>query len=186
MATRTIVVGAGFAGLAAAVRLADAGREVVLVEATKTGGGRSRSFFDKVTGREIDNGQHLMMGCYHETLDFLRTIEAPRAAVDFQTNLSLTMQAQGGRRIELDCPTLPAPDIYLAAARLAATPVGDCLVLEDSNTGVRGGIAAGARVVMVPDMLSPAEDVLRLGVPVMKDLFEVAAALRKPAGDGQG
>ena len=79
----------------------------------------------------------------------------------------------------------PAPDIYLAAARLAATPVGDCLVLEDSNTGVRGGIAAGARVVMVPDMLSPAEDVLRLGVPVMKDLFEVAAALRKLAGDRQ-
>ena len=39
--------------------------------------------------------------------------------------------------------------------------------------------------MMVPDMLSPAEDVLSLGVPVMKDLFEVAAALRKLAGDRQ-
>lgn len=35
----------------------------------------------------------------------------------------------------------PAPDIYLAAARLLEVPIADCLVLEDSNTGVRGGLA---------------------------------------------
>lgn len=69
----------------------------------------------------------------------------------------------------------PAPDIYLAAARLLGTPAAACLVLEDSNTGVRGGLAAGARVAMVPDILPPAADVLARGVPVFPDLTQVAA-----------
>ena len=69
-----VVIGAGFAGLSAAVRLAGAGRKVVLFEATKGGGGRSRSFMHEQSGCELDNGQHLMMGCYRETLSFLREI----------------------------------------------------------------------------------------------------------------
>ncbi|PLX72123.1 MAG: hypothetical protein C0607_17360 [Azoarcus sp.] len=71
----------------------------------------------------------------------------------------------------------PAPDIYLAAAALLETPIAHCLVLEDSNTGVRGGLASGAQVVMVPDLLSPAEDVLARGITVMNDLHEVARRL---------
>lgn len=121
--SRTLVVGGGFAGLAAAVRLAEAGREVTLVEATKAGGGRSRSFRDKVTGREIDNGQHLMMGCYHETRAFLRAIGAPPDAIDFQRNLALTMIKPGGGKIELDCPPLPAP-LHLAAGLLRMRGLG--------------------------------------------------------------
>ena len=74
---QAVVVGAGFAGLAAAVRLAGEGRKVTLVEATGKGGGRSRSFAHNDSGWELDNGQHLMMGCYFETLAFLRTIQRP-------------------------------------------------------------------------------------------------------------
>ena len=74
----------------------------------------------------------------------------------------------------------PAPDIYWAAAALLQQPIADCLVLEDSNTGVRGGLAAGACVVMVPDLLDPADDVLARGVPVVGTLDEVRRAL---AGD---
>jgi squalene-associated FAD-dependent desaturase len=120
---RVIVIGGGFAGFAAAVRLAEAGREVITLEATKSGGGRSRSFHDVVTGREIDNGQHLMMGCYRETLAFLRAIGAPEHAIDFQRNLSLTMIKPGGGRIELVCPPLPAP-LHLAAGLLRMRGLG--------------------------------------------------------------
>jgi len=120
---RTIIIGGGFAGLAAAVRIAEAGREVLVLEATKAGGGRSRSFHDKVTGREIDNGQHLLMGCYRETLAFLRSIGAPAGSIDFQRNLALTMVKPGGGLIELNCPALPAP-LHLAAGLLRMRGLG--------------------------------------------------------------
>lgn len=120
---RTIVVGGGFAGLAAAVRLVSAGREVLVVEAAKHGGGRSRSFHDKLTGREIDNGQHLMMGCYREALSFLRVIGVPADELEVQPNLALTMLKPGGGKVELACPPLPAP-LHLAAGLLRMRGVG--------------------------------------------------------------
>ena len=42
--------------------------------------------------------------------------------------------------------TKPAPDVYLAAAQHLATPAADCLVIEDTPTGVTAGVAAGAEV----------------------------------------
>lgn len=120
---RTIVIGAGFAGLSAALRIAAAGRKVLVLEATKHGGGRSRSFHDQVTGREIDNGQHLVMGCYRETLAFLRTLGAEREVVQFQRNLAVHMVKPGGKRIDLECPALPAP-LHLAAGLLRMRGLG--------------------------------------------------------------
>ncbi len=116
-----VVVGAGFAGLAAAVRLCEAGRRVIVLEATKAGGGRSRSFAHD-SGLELDNGQHLMMGCYHETLAFLRAI-GREGAVSFQRNLSLDMVRPGGKRVKLRCPALPAP-LHLAAGLLTMRGLG--------------------------------------------------------------
>ncbi len=68
----------------------------------------------------------------------------------------------------------PAPDIFLAAAARLGVPVANCLVLEDSNAGVRGALAAGARVVMVPDLLQPADDVHAAGVPLAASLHDLA------------
>lgn len=68
----------------------------------------------------------------------------------------------------------PAPDIYFAAAERLGVPIERCLVLEDSNAGVRGGLAAGARVVMVPDLLQPADDVRAAQVPVAASLLDLA------------
>jgi len=61
MSQRVHVIGAGMAGLSAAVRLADAGRNVTLYEASPHAGGRCRSYFDKDLEYVLDNGAHLMM-----------------------------------------------------------------------------------------------------------------------------
>ncbi|CAA6605632.1 conserved hypothetical protein [Rhodospirillaceae bacterium LM-1] len=60
--TVTHVVGAGIAGLAAAVHLTKAGRKVALHEAANQAGGRCRSFLDAKLDRQIDNGTHLILG----------------------------------------------------------------------------------------------------------------------------
>ncbi len=70
------VIGAGLAGLSAAVRLAEQGRQVTLYEAAAQAGGRCRSFQDAKLGRLIDNGNHLMMTANTALLSYLGLIEA--------------------------------------------------------------------------------------------------------------
>jgi protoporphyrinogen oxidase len=71
---RVHVVGAGLAGLSAAVTLAARGVPVVLSEAARQAGGRCRSYHDGVLDMEIDNGNHLLLSANHAALDFLRII----------------------------------------------------------------------------------------------------------------
>ena len=68
------VVGAGIAGLSAAVRLAEAGEKTVVHEAAAAAGGRCRSFFDPAVGAVIDNGNHLLLSGNRAALDFLSRI----------------------------------------------------------------------------------------------------------------
>ena len=68
------VVGAGLAGLAAAVALADAGHSVILYEAAPHAGGRCRSYFDAELGCRIDNGNHLLLAGNRAALDYLDRI----------------------------------------------------------------------------------------------------------------
>lgn len=75
-ARHVVVVGGGFAGLAAAVRVARAGARVTVVERRPFLGGRAYSFADPATGDVIDNGPHLLAGAYTEALDFLAEIGA--------------------------------------------------------------------------------------------------------------
>jgi squalene-associated FAD-dependent desaturase len=73
---RVHVVGAGLAGLAAAVELAAAGRAVVLYEAGRHAGGRCRSYFDAELGCRIDNGNHLLLSGNERAIAYLRRIDA--------------------------------------------------------------------------------------------------------------
>ena len=76
---RVAIVGAGWAGLAAAVRAAQGGLAVSVFEASRSGGGRARAVpLPLPDGREVmaDNGQHILIGAYSETLRLMRLVGA--------------------------------------------------------------------------------------------------------------
>ncbi|GJD95789.1 hydroxysqualene dehydroxylase HpnE [Methylobacterium iners] len=81
MAGTVHVVGAGLAGLSAAVSLVAGGARVVVHEAAKQAGGRCRSYYDPTLGLTIDNGNHLLLSGNRSALDFMRTIGAPADAL---------------------------------------------------------------------------------------------------------
>ncbi len=75
MAAGTVhIVGAGLAGLAAAVGLVGTGREIVVHELAPQAGGRCRSYFELALGLTIDNGNHLLLSANYAALGFLKTI----------------------------------------------------------------------------------------------------------------
>lgn len=70
------IIGAGLAGLAAAVRLSGSGRAVAIHEASRQPGGRCRSYYDQQSGMTIDNGTHLVLSGNHAVLSFVDTISS--------------------------------------------------------------------------------------------------------------
>jgi len=115
-APSVLVVGGGFAGLACATRLADEGVAVTLLEGRGALGGRAQSFVHAATGDELDTGQHVFMGCYLETFEYLERIGA-RRLVRVQDALEVALVTKEGRRAKLAAPGLPAP-FHLAVALL--------------------------------------------------------------------
>jgi squalene-associated FAD-dependent desaturase len=109
-----LILGGGFSGLACAVRLAQGGRRVVVLDKKPRLGGRANSFRDPAAGLDVDNGQHLFMGCYRATRRFLRTI-GTEDRLDIYPEVVVDYAEKGGRRDRLSCPSwLPAP-LHLAA-----------------------------------------------------------------------
>jgi squalene-associated FAD-dependent desaturase len=106
--TRVVVVGAGFAGLAAAVRLARAGARVTLVERRPFLGGRAYSFAHPATGEPVDNGPHALMGAYTEALDFLAEIGAA-GKLDVQPRLHVTLAHPALGTGAIAAPPIPGP-----------------------------------------------------------------------------
>ena len=77
-AAKLAVIGAGYAGMAAAVELAAAGRQVEVFEASRVLGGRARA--TQIAGFSVDNGQHILVGAYSETLRLMRLVGAASAS----------------------------------------------------------------------------------------------------------
>ena len=102
------VIGGGFAGLSAATALAQQQRRVVVLEARPGLGGRATAFTDPATGEHVDNGQHIVIGGYHETFEFLRRIGRD-GAIALQSRLSVGFVDRNGVRSTLECPDWPAP-----------------------------------------------------------------------------
>ena len=109
-----VVIGGGFAGLSAGVALAERGFRVALLERKPALGGRAYSFEDSDTGDFVDNGQHVLMGCYTATLDFLRKIGSGDNLV-FQDDLEIEMLAGPGRSAMVRTARLPGP-LHMSAA----------------------------------------------------------------------
>lgn len=128
---RIAVVGAGYAGLAAAVSLVRAGGVVTLFEANRVAGGRARRV--EYRGSLLDNGQHLLLGAYRETLGVMREVGVPANAL---RRFPLTLMFPG--RLALRAPRLPAP-LHLAAA--LATARG--LTLRERFAAARFALAVG-------------------------------------------
>ena len=112
MADRIAVVGAGYAGLAAATELAATGVAVDVFEASRTLGGRARAV--EIEGLTLDNGAHVLVGAYTETLRLLSLVGAP---ADGLLRLPLHLEFPGHCRVH--APRLPAP-LHLAWAVLSA------------------------------------------------------------------
>ncbi len=81
MARTVHIIGAGLAGLAAAVKLARNGGKIVVHEATAYPGGRCRSYFDRAIGMTIDNGNHLVLSGNHAVREFAKSIGSDNALV---------------------------------------------------------------------------------------------------------
>ena len=111
--TGVIVLGAGWAGLAAAVELTAAGHPPLVIEAAPHPGGRAKGLSIPLAGarRELDNGQHLLLGAYRQWLR-LASIVGARQQQDFER---MPMHLLGAAGLSLRSARLPAPWHLLGA-----------------------------------------------------------------------
>ena len=104
-----MVIGGGLAGLAAACSLADRGVPVTLLEKRPYLGGRAFSFPDAETGRHIDNGQHIYLGCCTAYTGFLQRLGVFERTI-LQPRMRAVVVDRDGARGELNAaPLLPSP-----------------------------------------------------------------------------
>ena len=111
--TNVAVIGGGYAGMAAAVAMADCGITVTLFESAPQLGGRARGVMYNDT--QLDNGQHLLLGCYVQTLNMIEKVGGDIER-DF---LRLPLQLDLHGEFSLKAPRLPAP-LHLLVALLTA------------------------------------------------------------------
>ena len=202
MARTVHIIGAGLAGLAAAVCLSKQGQRVILHEATGFAGGRCRSYHDSALGMTIDNGNHLLLSGNRAALAFLRDIGAeprlplpPAAAFDF---IDLTSRERwtlrlsegllpwwifdSGKRV----PGTRARD-YLNLARLLWPPAGKPIGEVIACSGTLYGRLVGPLLLAALN-IAPPEGSAKLAGAVIRETLAAGGAACRPliARDGLG
>jgi squalene-associated FAD-dependent desaturase len=112
LARRVAIVGAGYAGMAAAVTLAGRGVPVTVFESGPVPGGRARRVLSQ--GTELDNGQHILVGAYSALFAMMRAVGVPESAL-----LRLPLEIRYPGKFHLRARRLPMP-LGLAIGMLAA------------------------------------------------------------------
>ena len=130
MPRRLAVVGAGWAGLAAAVRATEAGHVVTLLEMAATAGGRARSV--EAGGEMFDNGQHILIGAYARTLALMRTVGADVGSL--LDRRPLTLRYPDGSGLAMP-PGAPVPAFLRAVLGATGWTWRDRLALLSAATG---------------------------------------------------
>jgi len=120
---RAFVLGGGVAGMAAAFGLADRGYRVTLLESRNRCGGRAFATHDPVLGRGVDNGFHVMLGCYRAMRSLCRRL-GTEDGFEQNPRLQLRYRFATGRSASLSLSGLPVPlAMPWAVARLGVSPV---------------------------------------------------------------
>jgi len=109
---KIIIIGGGLSGLSTAVYLIDKGFKVEILEASPKLGGRTYSFNFKESDTVIDNGQHLLMGCYGHTLDYIDKIGS-KDNFHFQDSLNINYVTADSKICPLSVPKTVYPFNFL-------------------------------------------------------------------------
>jgi squalene-associated FAD-dependent desaturase len=179
---KVAVIGAGWAGMAAAIAHAQAGRRVTVFEAARTVGGRARAVPGTLpdgAAITLDNGQHILIGAYAESLRLMRLV-----GVDIDTallRLPLTLQFPDGQGLQL--PDLPPPlDALLGIVRAKGWDWADKLTL------LRTATAWQLHGFRCTPQTSVAQLCARLTPRLMAEFIEplCVSALNTPAREASG
>jgi squalene-associated FAD-dependent desaturase len=156
----SIIIGGGLSGLSAAVELCARGHKVLLLEQHRYCGGRVYSFIDAATGDTVDNGQHLMMGCYHATRRYLRLMGTECLAF-LQPTLQINFLHPSQRTINFECPRIPAPlHVFLGLLGFNAISMKNRL---EMLTVAKGLLSTSPSKERELDQLSVEEWLIKLG-----------------------
>lgn len=129
------VIGAGWAGCAAATTLAGAGHSVTLLEAARVAGGRARRV--EQHGLALDNGQHILLGAYRDSLQLMKTVGLNPDALLLRVPLQMRYPARTDG-MDFIAPRLPAPlHMLWALLRARGLDTADKLALIRFSSAAR-------------------------------------------------
>ena len=171
---RVAVIGGGWAGLAAAIEATQRGHHVTLFEMAPQLGGRSRAV--EVAGMVLDNGQHILIGAYRETLALLRTVGVDNGEAFVRTPLRVTYPDGVGLHLDAGAPMLAFGGAVL---RQRGWRLGERIALL---VAAAGWVAGGFRC---DPALTVAQLTRRLPSAIREDLIDplCVAALNTSSSD---